>query len=181
MTGKRPESAGSSYHCEGADCFWRDDCFMPLKYLSYKENIMKIKKILFRLALVTAATCVSGLTLAADKVDIGKQEYEASCANCHGMKGEGNGEYAQFLKTPVANLTVLSKNNGGVFPVARVYDTIDGRPLITSHGRNMPIWGTRYSTDANNRFWDDYPTDSESFVRSRILALVDYINRLQQK
>jgi mono/diheme cytochrome c family protein len=142
---------------------------------------MKLKKILFRLALVAAATCVSGLTSAAGTVDIGKQEYEASCANCHGIKGEGNGPYAEFLKSRVANLTVLSKNNGGVFPFAQVYDTIDGRPLINSHGRDMPIWGNRYSTDAKKRFWDDYPSDSESFVRSRILSLVDYINRLQQK
>lgn len=141
---------------------------------------MKPNKILFRLAFVAVATCIAGVTYAADKVDIGKQEYEVSCANCHGMKGEGDGEYAQYLKTPVANLTVLSKNNGGVFPFAQVYDTIDGRQLIGSHGRNMPIWGQRYSIEAYNLFWD-YPVDSESFVRGRILALVDYVNRLQQK
>ncbi len=141
---------------------------------------MKPKKILLRLALVAAATCVTGVTYAADKIDIGEQEYEASCANCHGMKGEGNGPYAEFLKSRVANLTVLSKNNGGVFPFAHVYDTIDGRPLIGSHGRDMPIWGARYSTDAAKLFWD-YPADSDSFVRGRILALVDYIHRLQQK
>lgn len=142
---------------------------------------MKLKKILFHLALVAAATCVSEFSYAADKVDIGKQEYEASCAVCHGIKGDGNGSYAEFLKSRVANLTVLSKNNGGVFPFAHVYDTIDGRPLINSHGREMPIWGGRYSTDAGFRFWDDYSSNSETFVRSRILALVDYINRLQQK
>ena len=141
---------------------------------------MKTKKILFRLALAVAATCVSGITFAADKVDIGKQEYEASCAACHGIKGEGNGEFAQNLKSRVPNLTVLSKNNGGVFPFARVYDTIDGRPLISSHGRDMPIWGERYNADATKRFWD-YQADSDSFVRGRILALIDYINRLQQK
>ena len=141
---------------------------------------MKLKRILFRLALVTTATCISGFAFAADKVDIGKQEYDVSCANCHGMKGEGNGEYAQFLKTPPANLTVLSKNNGGVFPFAQVYDTIDGTQLISSHGRNMPIWGARYSMEASKLFWD-YQADSESFVRGRILALVDYINRLQRK
>ena len=142
---------------------------------------MKPKKILLRLALVAAATCVTAVTYAADKVDVGKQEYEASCANCHGIKGEGNGPYAENLKSRVANLTVLSKNNGGVFPFAHVYEAIDGRSLISSHGRDMPIWGERYSTDAGFRFWDDYSSDSEAFVRSRILALVDYINRLQQK
>ena len=141
---------------------------------------MKPNKVLLRLALVAAATCVTAVTYAADKVDVGKQEYEASCANCHGTKGEGNGPYAEFLKSRVANLTVLSKNNGGVFPFAHVYDTIDGRPLIGSHGRDMPIWGARYSVDAAKLFWD-YSADSDSFVRGRILALVDYIHRLQQK
>jgi len=142
---------------------------------------MNLKKNLFRLPLIAAVTCVSVLAFAADKVDIGKQEYETSCANCHGMKGEGNGPYAQFLKASVPSLTPLSKNNGGVFPYDHVYDTIDGRYLISGHGRDMPIWGNRYCTDANKRIWDDYPADAESFVRSRILALIDYINRLQRK
>ena len=142
---------------------------------------MKLKMNLFRLALIGAATCIPVLTFAADKIDIGKQEYEASCANCHGMKGEGNGPYAQFLKASVPSLTALSKNNGGVFPYERVYDTIDGRYLISGHGKDMPIWGNRYCTDASKRLWDDYPADAESFVRSRILAVIDYINRLQKK
>ena len=142
---------------------------------------MKLKSKLFRLALFVAAICVPVLTLAADKVDIGKQEYENSCANCHGLKGEGNGPYMIFLKSSVPKLTVLSKNNGGVFPYEQVYDTIDGRYLISGHGRDMPIWGNRYCTDVSKRLWDDYPADAESFVHSRILALIDYINRLQKK
>jgi mono/diheme cytochrome c family protein len=141
---------------------------------------MKLKKIPFGLALFAVMTCVSGFTFAAGKIDIGKQEYEANCAICHGTKGEGDGSYGQFLKSSVPNLTVLSKNNGGVFPYSHVYDTIDGRPLIKSHGRDMPIWGTRYSTEAAQRQWD-YESDAESFVRSRILALIDYIHRLQKK
>ena len=141
---------------------------------------MKPKKILFHLAVVAATTCVSGVTSAADKFDIGKQEYDVSCADCHGFNGEGHGPYAEFLKSRVPNLTVLSKNNGGVFPFARVYDAIDGRPLINSHGRDMPIWGNRYSTVRGFHFRDDYSSD-EAFVRGRILALIDYINRLQQK
>ena len=141
---------------------------------------MKLKKIPFGLALFAAVTCVSGFTFGAEKIDIGKQEYEANCAICHGTKGEGDGSYGQFLKSKVPNLTVISKNNGGVFPYAYVYDTIDGRSLIMGHGRDMPIWGTRYSTEAAQRQWD-YESDAESFVRSRILALIDYIHRLQKK
>src|SRR5665647_3445712 len=141
---------------------------------------MKPKKILFHLALVAAATCVSGVTSAADKIDIGNLEYDISCAVCHGFNGKGTGPYAELLKSRVPDLTVLSKNNGGVFPVARVYDTIDGRALINSHGRDKPIWGNRYSTVKGPHFRDDYSSD-ETSVRGRILALIDYINRLQQK
>lgn len=142
---------------------------------------MKLKWKPFCLTLVASAACVTGFAYAADKVDIGKQEYETSCANCHGLKGEGNGPYMASLKSNVPKLTTLSKNNGGVFPYERVYDTIDGRYLIESHGRDMPIWGNRYCTDVNKRLWDDYPADADSFIRSRIMALIDYLNRLQQK
>lgn len=141
---------------------------------------MKPNKILFHLAVVAATTCVSGVTSAADKIDIGKQEYDVSCADCHGFNGEGNGPYAESLKSRVPHLTVLSKNDGGVFPVARVYDAIDGRQLINGHGRDMPMWGNRYSTVKGPHSRDDYSSD-EAAVRGRILALIDYINRLQQK
>ena len=141
---------------------------------------MKPKKILFHLALVAAMTCVSGVTSAADKFDIGEVEYDVSCAVCHGFNGRGTGPYTEWLKSRVPDLTVLSKNNGGIFPVARVYDAIDGRALISSHGRDMPIWGNRYSTIKGFHFRDDYSSD-ETFMRGRILALIDYINRLQEK
>ncbi len=142
---------------------------------------MKPKKIIFHLALVAATTCVSGVTSAADKFDIGEVEYDVSCANCHGFNGRGTGPYTEWLKSVVPDLTVLSKNNGGIFPVARVYDAIDGKALINSHGRDMPIWGNRFSTDNASLYGDDYLSHSEEVVRGRILALIDYINRLQQK
>ncbi len=141
---------------------------------------MKSKKTALIRAIVAGAVFVSGLAVAAEKIDIGKQEYDASCAACHGKKGEGDGPYGGFLNTPVSNLTVLSKNNGGVFPFAHVYDTIDGRALIKGHGADMPIWGARYSSEAAKQFWD-YSQDADSSVRGRILALIDYIHRLQQK
>ena len=40
-----------------------------------------------------------------------------------------------------ANLTLLSKNNGGVFPEGEVRDFIVGTRTIASHGsREMPVW-----------------------------------------
>ncbi|MEW6291698.1 MAG: c-type cytochrome [Pseudomonadota bacterium] len=132
--------------------------------------------------------CVSVLMLlfgmtafGAGKLDIGKIEYEQSCANCHGMDGKGKGSIAQTFQLSVPDITTMAKRNGGVFPVSRVYDLIDGREEVKAHGtREMPIWGKYYSLGAAPRY-DDYPYNPEAAVRGRILALIDYLYRLQQK
>lgn len=74
---------------------------------------------------------------------------------------------------------MLSRRNGGAFPLASVYKTIEGAGM--SHGsREMPIWGQRYNTEAAPYFVDvDY--NREAYVRGRILGLVDYLNRLQER
>jgi mono/diheme cytochrome c family protein len=116
-------------------------------------------------------------------VDLGKWEYDGYCAVCHGATGKGDGVYAEQLEkgTIVANLTELSKKNNGVFPLARVYETIDGRQQVQAHGtRDMPIWGREYS--AVNSARSPYPySDNEAFAREKILALTEYIYRLQAK
>lgn len=128
--------------------------------------------------------CLPGVCLAQDKIDIGKREYDANCSVCHGPKGKGDGPYAGMGETRVSDLTVLSKNNDGVFPLARVYDVIEGREEVKAHGpREMPIWGQEYRLEAAEHYMD-FPAlchDPESYVRVRILALAEYIHRLQQK
>lgn len=135
-------------------------------------------------AALCAATLIplSGSALGAGKgLDIGKREYESNCAVCHGMTGKGDGPYGAVLRTPMPDLTALAKNNGGVFPFARVYEAIDGRVVVRSHGpQDMPVWGRDYQAQAAPEY-DDYPTEAEAFVRSRILALIDYLHRLQAR
>ena len=115
----------------------------------------------------------------ADSVDIGKSDYEVKCVACHGVDGRGGGPFAEILKTPVPDLTALSRNNGGVFPHQRVYRIIDGREGIKAHGPgDMPIWGQDYLERAESAFFG-YGISREGFVRSRILALIDYLHRLQ--
>lgn len=135
--------------------------------------------------ILLAAAMMSGIgDIAAaageEKLDIGKREFEASCASCHGKRGEGNGPYTHYLNSPVPNLTVLSRNNGGVFPYAYAHAVIDGRQLVKGHGQDMPIWGLRYRAEAAPGY-DDYRHEADVFVRSRILSLVDYLYRLQVK
>lgn len=136
-----------------------------------------------RYLLVPALFCVVGApaSAAGNMIDLGKKEYLNSCAACHGADGKGRTQAADFLKVVPADLSGLAKRNGGVFPIARVYETIDGRLDVKAHGnRDMPIWGQRYTVEAAP-IYDDYPHNAEIHVRSRILSLIDYVYRLQVK
>jgi mono/diheme cytochrome c family protein len=139
---------------------------------------------LSKLAIVFLGTVTFGvwtIAVGAEQFDIGKREYDASCANCHGRDGKGGGSFAQMLKVSIPDLTTLSKRNGDVFPIARAYNVIDGREEVKAHGtREMPIWGSRLTLVAAPQY-DDYPYDAEAFVRARILAVIDYLYRLQAK
>jgi len=128
-------------------------------------------------------TALGGMALAADKVvDVGKGEYNAACASCHGLQGLGDGPAADQMKVKTPDITGLAKANNGVFPFDRVYQIIDGRQEVKAHGlREMPIWGLAFRRQTSGYF-ENYPaTDSESGARSRILALTEYVYRLQRK
>jgi mono/diheme cytochrome c family protein len=121
-------------------------------------------------------------------VDVGKVEYLSSCAPCHGSDAKGNGPVSSQLKTHPSDLTVLAKKNNGVFPLNTLYKIIDGREAVSSHGtRDMPIWGYRFVPPKYFRLnrGDDYiylpPASPEAVVQARILAIIDYLNRIQEK
>lgn len=98
------------------------------------------------------------------------------------MSGKGDGPLAGELKNLVPNLTVQAKNNHGVFPFDKAYQIIDGRAKLKSHGpRDMPVWGYAFRNQSA-MFYENYPAqDLESGARSRILALTEYLIRLQKK
>ena len=95
--------------------------------------------------LIAAGVIVSSnVSARAEDPDAGKAEYLSSCATCHGSDGKGKGPHSSKLKTKPADLTLFAKRNKGVFPLSAVYDAIDGRNAIGSHGiRDVPIWGPR--------------------------------------
>ena len=116
-----------------------------------------------------------------ENTDLGKKEYDLKCGFCHGADAKGDGVFGANLKVAPPDLTVLAKKNGGVFPTDRISSVIDGRVEIASHGsRDMPIWGTRYAVNATEHFVD-FPYAQEAYIRARILQLVEYLNRIQQK
>jgi len=75
-----------------------------------------------------------------------------------------------------------------VFPLDSVSKVIDGRESIASHGtREMPIWGYRLVPPEHYilKDADDYlylpPASPEAIVHGRILNIIDYLNRIQEK
>ena len=110
-------------------------------------------------------------TLAATGLDDAKHDYEVACAFCHSLTGKGEGPLNDDLKSRVPDLTVLAKNNNGVFPLDRVIQVIDGRQQIKAHGpREMPVWGNSF------RLHDTGPT-----AASRIKRLAEYLELLQER
>lgn len=140
--------------------------------------------LLIAVFIASISTAGSAFASGSGKSDLGKNEYMNKCAVCHGQSGKGDGGAIDILKTAPTNLTFLSKNNGGVFPFERVYMVIDGRQAVTGHGsRDMPIWGGSYSQEKAKagEYFFEMPYDMEMYVRARILALIDYLNRIQAK
>ena len=113
----------------------------------------------------------------------GARQFRTYCAQCHGLDAKGDGPVAPSLKKPPANLTVLSKNNGGVFPYKHVFNTITGADVVASHGtREMPIWGlilASPNTTAGMGLGGN--TKSQTQVDARIKMIVAYIQSIQEQ
>jgi len=129
---------------------------------------------------LAAAIALPSAALAQD-MTLGEFEYANSCAQCHGMSGKGDGPIAGFLNTQLPDLTTLAATNGGVFPVSRVFEIIEGSPGEGAHGtQDMPAWGTRYRYRVSGpQDFEFSPEDRERYVKLRILALVDHLLTLQ--
>ena len=66
----------------------------------------------------------------AKDLDIGKSEFQSSCASCHGTDAKGKGPISDQLEIPPSDLTMLAKNNNGVFPTNAVYETVYGLKTV---------------------------------------------------
>jgi len=128
---------------------------------------------------ITEGPHVTGPTAA--EIQHGELEFRLYCSQCHGMEGTGNGPVARALRTPPANLRILTQKNGGVFPEQEIRDFVDGTKQMASHGdREMPIWGLafQYRGSANGDLHAP-PAASRLEVNRRIDLLVDYIRSIQ--
>ncbi len=120
------------------------------------------------------------------RVITGIGQYRTHCAQCHGIDGKGDGPMAGVLNVKPADLTMLSKNNGGVFPEERVLKSINGTEQIAAHGTApnhggttpMPVWGLAFRASTKSGSGADF-TPQE--VEKKIKLIVDYIKTIQAK
>lgn len=113
-------------------------------------------------------------------VTSGKLEFRQYCAQCHGLNAIGDGPVAGALKKKPANLTMLAKNNGGVFPEQEVRDFIDGTKTAVSHGtREMPIWGYAFMFRQGALTGSGSPPLNQQQVNQKINLLVNYVKSIQ--
>ena len=120
------------------------------------------------LSLIFAALClIFGTQRAWAEEDgstlTGAALYHVHCASCHGDSGRGDGMVGAALRTPPADLTLLTSRNNGIFPEAKVSEFIDGARDVTAHGpRAMPVWGLIFQS------------------RETIHKIVEYVRELQR-
>jgi mono/diheme cytochrome c family protein len=134
------------------------------------------------LSMTAAAYAQIGIAAAPGKAQIsaGEFEFRLYCSQCHGMEAIGNGPVAPVLKTRPANLRMLTKKNGGIFPEQEIHDFIDGTKQIAAHGnREMPIWGLAFQYREGTMPHSGVPPLSADEVDQRIDRLVDYIRSIQ--
>lgn len=109
-----------------------------------------------------------------------KTEFINSCASCHGVDAQGAGFLTRLFKgVNPGDLTQLSANNDGKFPLEKVIQIIDGRTEVAAHGdRKMPVWGDRYWETSMSKYGPDDLNVQRA--RSRILELTYYLQSIQK-
>ncbi|BBU58591.1 hypothetical protein KU6B_48560 [Mameliella alba] len=85
---------------------------------------------------------------------------------------------AGVLTIPPTNLTELTIQNGGVFPLARVVQRIDGRDPLVAHGSPMPVFGDFFERSF------DVPMKTQAgqpiLTSQPVVDLVAYLLELQR-
>lgn len=124
-----------------------------------------------------AVAFILGWTTAAPASEAaqGQQFYMQYCSSCHGKDGKGDGPVAGQLKIKVPDLTVLKKNNKGIYPTHRVMSSMDGTRVVRGHGDpKMPVWGEVFRKESEEAKYSGLTT----LLKER--AIAEYISTLQR-
>ncbi|WP_093966909.1 c-type cytochrome [Actibacterium lipolyticum] len=114
--------------------------------------------------LVVLAGCVQN-------EDVGRANFEAYCAGCHGTNARGNGAL-------VPDLTQIAARNGGVFPKARVMSVVDGYTRVNQHGSTMPEFGALLEGPTVLVEFED---GAMTPTPAPLVALADYLEGIQEE
>ena len=99
--------------------------------------------------------------------------YRAFCATCHGETGMGDGPVADIAGRRPADLTVLTRNSGGTYPLDRVMRVLENAEPIPGHEPPaMPNWQNVFKATERG---------DERVIRKRLEALAEHVETLQQK
>ena len=101
----------------------------------------------------------------------GPMIFRVYCAPCHGPAGRGDGVMAGQLRNVPPNLATLARRNGGVFPVERTRQIIEGSGPAAHGTRDMPVWGPLLERMALGG----------SGAQDRINALVRHLQDIQER
>jgi mono/diheme cytochrome c family protein len=144
-----------------------------------------------RAPLIASVLFATNALVQAQDLDNGRTEFLSKCAECHGADGKGAGPMTGKLKRKPADLTALARNNDGFFSAAAVAAIVDGRGAVQHRRLEMPIWGCRHGPPSGRQSKGyqpkpidsllDMPCDPEEVTRKRILEIVDYLRRIQEK
>lgn len=104
----------------------------------------------------------------------GREIYMSQCANCHGEDGKGDLIAVSGSPDGRADLTMLSKRNGGTFPTERLKEILGGLVDIPAHhdSNPMPIWGDLF--DARRE-------TARQAAADQFDRLAAYLESIQQK
>jgi mono/diheme cytochrome c family protein len=100
----------------------------------------------------------------------GAQLFRTHCASCHGENAAGAGPISAQLRTAVPDLTTFSTRNGGMFPVERVRQMIEGRGPAAHGDRSMPVWGDVFRQQ-----------NADADAATRIDSIVTFLRSIQQR
>ena len=111
----------------------------------------------------------------------GRITYRRYCATCHGMKADGTGSVAKFLKVPPSDLRRIRERASGEWPYELLEKIIDGRWEVRGHGtREMPVWGEVFQNPLSQTSSMRDETGEERAKRM-IKELIYFIETLQKE
>ncbi len=134
----------------------------------------KVQSTLGLLSLIVVAACIAQSD--AGSAPDPSQDFADYCVACHGAGGKGDGPMAAELAKAPADLTGLSKRNGGVFPTTRVMAQIWG--YAGGKGRGiMPDFAPMMEGEM-------MPFDGGDGIATptpvRLVAIAEYLKGLQK-